>query len=252
MGGTLRSFWPHILSVVVVLWLWDTPVVKPFRVFMVMIHELCHGAAAIATGGEVVEVRTHWGESGRTLTRGGIFPVISSAGYVGSAFLGALVIYAGSWGFLQRVILGGVGCVSLGMTLMYTPVMGVDFAVGSTSGVLLLMVAARSARLTRWIAAWLGVMLCLYSLYDFRTDLWMQPEQTDAGILARHWGFTVLTYPIAFVWVALSVTAMLLAMRSVVRRGMKRAGETQDQKTETQPPMNPGLPPAGAGTYEHG
>ena len=122
--------------------------------------------------------------------------------------------------------------------MMYTPVMGIDFAVGSISGILLLMVAARSARLTRWIAAWLGVMLCLYSLYDFRTDLWMQPEQTDAGILARHWGISVLTYPIAFVWVALSVTAMLLAMRAAGRRGIGSPDETQDQETEMQPQMN--------------
>jgi hypothetical protein len=213
-------------------------VVKPFRVFMVMIHELCHGAAAIVTGGEVVEVRTHWGESGRTLTRGGIFPVISAAGYVGSAFLGAFIIYAGSWGLLQRAILAGVGCVTLGMTLMYTPAMGVDFAVGSVSGVLLLMVAVRSERLTRWIAAWLGVMLCLYSLYDFRTDLWMQPEQTDAGILARHWGIQMLTYPIAFVWVILSVLAMVLAMRSVVRRGMKRTDEMRTRENKSEPQID--------------
>ena len=245
MGGTLRSFWPHILCAVIVLWLWDTPVVKPFRVFMVMIHEMCHGAAAIVTGGEVVEVRTHWGESGRTLTRGGIFAVISSAGYVGSAFLGAFVIYAGSWAFLQRVVLAGIGCASLGITLMYTPVMGIDFAVGSISGVLLLMVAARSARLTRWISAWLGVMLCLYSLYDFRTDLWMHPEQTDAGILARHWGLSVLTYPIAFVWVVLSVTAMLLAMRAVGRRGRGASYDEQDRVGEPQAPMGTDEQPEG-------
>jgi hypothetical protein len=100
------------------------------------------------------------------------------------------------------------------------------------------MVAVRSERLTRWIAAWLGVMLCLYSLYDFRTDLWMQPEQTDAGILARHWGIQMLTYPIAFVWVILSVLAMVLAMRSVVRRGMKRTDEMRTRENKSEPQID--------------
>ena len=65
-------------------------------------------------------------------------------------------------------------------------------------------------------------MLCLYSLHDFSTDLFYMPEQTDAGILAMHYGFSkeyayLPAYPIAFIWVVMSLWAMYRAMRGLVR-----------------------------------
>ncbi len=234
MGGIFRRFWPHMVCAVVALGLWDTPVVKPFRVFMVMIHEMCHAGATLLTGGEVVEMRTNWNESGHTLSRGGYPTVISSAGYVGSAFLGAFMIYAGNWAVVQRVLLAGVGCFSLGMTILYTPVMGIDFAFGVLSGVFLAVVALRFPRVTEVVATWLGVLLCLYSLYDFRTDLWMYPTRTDAGILARYWGLPVLAYPIAFFWAAISVFAMYLAMRAVDRRGRRIEAQREKDRGDAE------------------
>lgn len=230
MRQIFRQFWPHIVCTVVALALWDTPFVKPFRVFTVQLHEMGHAAATLATGGEVTEIRTHWNESGYTSSRGGSVPIISSAGYVGLAFLGALLIYAGSWALLQRLLLAGIGTVSIWMAVRYTPLWGLDFGFAILSGAALLAVALWSRRVSEAGATWLGVMLCLYSLYDFRTDLWMIPEKTDAGILARHWGLPFLAYPIAFVWAAVSIFAMYRALRSAHRKRIA------SHAAETKPP----------------
>jgi hypothetical protein len=48
----------------------------------------------------------------------------------------------------------------------------------------------------------------------------------------------MLTYPIAFVWVILSVLAMVLAMRSVVRRGMKRTDEMRTRENKSEPQID--------------
>ena len=228
MRGTLNRFWPHILCAVIALGLWDTPAVKPFRVFMVMVHEMGHAAAAIITGGEVTEIRVLWNESGHANSRGGWVWAISSAGYVGSALLGAFLIFTSSWLFLQRLLLAGIGCVTIWMTIQYTPTMDTDFIFGIASGLVLLVAVVGFPKYARWVASWLGVMLCRYSLYDFRTDLWMHTEQTDAGILARYWGVPLLAYPIAFVWAVISVYAMFLAMRAVERRGRKMEAHTEE------------------------
>ena len=79
-AGVFWRFRYHLFSTLVVLAFWDTLLIKPFRVFVVMVHEVCHAGAALLTDGEVVEIRTAWDESGHTLTKGGIFPIISSAG----------------------------------------------------------------------------------------------------------------------------------------------------------------------------
>lgn len=219
MVATLKHFWPAIVCAVVALAFWDTPYVKPFRVFMVQIHEMCHAAATLGTGGEVLEVRVNWDESGHAKSRGGIFPIIASAGYVGSAFLGAIFIYVSLWPLLQRILLAGIGCLSIGVAVLYTPLGSADFSFGIISGFILLIPAVLLPRVARWVATWMGVMLCLYSLYDFRTDLWLYTERTDAGILARHWGAPLLAYPIALVWALISVYAMYRSMKSVARRG---------------------------------
>ena len=82
--------------------------------------------------------------------------------------------------------------------------------------------ACKSRRLASIGAVWMGVMLCLYSLYDFRTDLWYHPEQTDAGLLSAYWGLDPLQVPylaylIALIWVLVSLSCMYRAMRAVGR-----------------------------------
>ena len=226
----IRTFWLHLLLAVIALALWDTPFVKPFRVFVVWIHEMGHASMAIATGGEVEELRVRWNESGHVISRGGIFPLISSAGYVGSAFLGALLIYTGRWLGLQRILLGLIGGLQIGMAVLYTPLWAFDFYFGVLCGLLLILITILFDRLSHILATWIGIVLCLYSLYDFRTDLWMQTERTDAGILARHFGIEILAYPIAFVWAAISIYVMFKAMRGLIQT--QNGTEAPSEQTE--------------------
>lgn len=207
----------HLLCAVLALLLWDSILIKPFRVFVVMVHEVCHAAAALVTGGQVIEIRTAWDESGHTITDGGWIPVICSAGYLGSALLGALLIWSGALPQLQRVCLLIVGATTMGMTMSYTPVGQIDFYLGIFGGLALMAMAMHSRRAGEAGAIWLGVMLCLYSLFDFITDLWLFAEFTDAGILANHWGHPWLAYPIAITWSVGSVWVMLRAMSALVR-----------------------------------
>ena len=199
------------------LLLWDTAAIKPFRVFVVMVHEVCHATAALLTGGGVLEIHTAWEESGHTLTQGGWPPLIISAGYVGSALIGAALIAAGILPQLQRFLVLVVGAVTMGMTMAYTAVGGPDFYLGILGGLALVCLAMYSAAAGAACAVWLGVMLCLYSFHDFGTDLWWYAEYTDAGILAAYWGMPWLAYPIAATWVWLSVWVMHRALDTLRR-----------------------------------
>ena len=207
----------HLLCAAVALGLWESALIKPFRVFVVMVHEVCHAAAALLTGGEVIEMRTAWNESGHTISSGGIVPIICSAGYLGSALLGALLIWSGALPQLQRISLLVVGATTMGMTMSYTPVGEGDFYLGIFGGVALMALAMHSRRTGEAGSVWLGVMLCIYSLFDFLTDLWSYAEFTDAGILARHWGIPWLAYPIAITWSVVSIWVMIRAMSALVR-----------------------------------
>ena len=112
----------------------NSSLIKPFRFFVVLVHEVNHAGAALLTGGQVVEMRTHWNESGHALTRGGFFPLISAAGYVGSASWGLFLIYTSLFPQIQRLALMLIGGGCLGMTIYYTPWGGIDFYSGIEAG----------------------------------------------------------------------------------------------------------------------
>ena len=89
---TRRTLWGPLAIGVAVVALWDTPLVYPLKVLTVMLHEMCHALATLATGGQVLEIKTRWDESGHTLSRGGWAWLIYPAGYLGTALLGSIAI----------------------------------------------------------------------------------------------------------------------------------------------------------------
>ena len=56
---------------VVIGLLWDTPVVYPLKIFVVFMHEVSHGLAAIATGGRLIEIQVVAQQGGHAITAGG-------------------------------------------------------------------------------------------------------------------------------------------------------------------------------------
>lgn len=64
----------------------------PLSMFAVMIHELCHGLAALLTGGRFESFLMDRA-GGLAYTRGGRRFVVIQAGYVGTAIFGAVLVY---------------------------------------------------------------------------------------------------------------------------------------------------------------
>ena len=69
----------------------------------------------------------------------------------------------------------------------------------------------------------LGVMLCLFILHDFRLHLWVRPESTDVGVLARALGRPDLVIPIVYAWTLVTFVAIAWAVWRVDRAGRRQA-----------------------------
>lgn len=97
---TDRKDWRHWLELGVIalalIVLWQVPwlgsLAYPFRLFGTFVHELSHGLAAIATGGEFQRFSVSPDLSGLAWSAGGIRVVVSSAGYIGSAIFGGVLV----------------------------------------------------------------------------------------------------------------------------------------------------------------
>ena len=67
-------------------------VLLPLELLNTHIHEFCHAFVALATGGDVGYIKVFASGSGVTPVAGGSPILMASAGYVGAAFLGGLIL----------------------------------------------------------------------------------------------------------------------------------------------------------------
>lgn len=99
--------------VLVSLVLWQIPrikwVVYPFQVFNTFTHELAHGLAAILTGGSFRWFEVRLNCSGVAVLAGGVRFFIVSAGYMGSALAGGLVLIIAAQIQAPNLVLGVMG-----------------------------------------------------------------------------------------------------------------------------------------------
>ncbi|HEX7049928.1 MAG TPA: M50 family metallopeptidase [Longimicrobiales bacterium] len=201
------------------LWLlWETPVVYPIKLFVVLLHELSHAAAALATGGSVERIVLSANEGGATWTRGGNPFITLSAGYLGSLACGLVLLAAAR---MRAARVGGV-LTGLGILLLATAALYVRNGFGLTfcllSGIALILAA-------RWLAAaaqamlltTLGLTSALYAVLDIRSDIFRHPHlDSDARLLADLTGVPTLVW--GTLWMAAACAACWIAFRRALRR----------------------------------
>jgi hypothetical protein len=191
--------------------LWDTPVVYPLKIFVVLLHEVSHALAAAATGGSVTRIVLDPYQGGATYTMGGSRFVTLSAGYLGSLAWGALMTEAARARRVRtRYVNGIIGGMVVALTVLYVrSVFGVAF--GFAFGFGLMGVAAKlSAGLNRMLLLSLGLTSSLYAILDIKSDVLDRPLlRSDAYMLSEVTGVPTTAWGIIWITVALTVTALL-------------------------------------------
>ncbi len=201
------------------LWtLWDTAIIYPLKIFVVLLHEVSHAAAAVATGGTVERILLDAHQGGATYTRGGNAFFTLSAGYLGSLLWGALFIILALSRWLEpRWIMSAVGASVLLLTLFL--VRGVfGFGFGILFSVALLAGSKYlSQGVNRGLLLGLGLTSTLYAILDIKSDILDRPHlRSDAAMLAEMTGIPTAFWGFLWIGIALLVSAWLL--RWVARR----------------------------------
>jgi hypothetical protein len=208
------------------LWtLWDTAIIYPVKLFVVLLHEVSHAVAAVATGGTVERILLNANQGGATYTLGGNAFLTLSAGYLGSLLWGALfIILAFNRWLRPRWILGGVGASVLLLTLflvrgLFGMGFGILFAAALLAGAKYL-----SQGVNRALLLGLGLTSSLYAILDIKSDVLDRPQlPSDAAMLAEMTGIPTAAWGFLWIGIALLVSAWLL--RWVARR--MEAGGTE-------------------------
>lgn len=200
---------------------WESPVLAPLKLLVVMMHESGHALATLFMGGQVDRVHVALDESGACLSRlppGYFRPIaVYSAGYVGSAVAGAGLLLATFRFRLRRAVLVAA-CVWLAvMGVLYAGDLFTLLFCGAMA--LLLGLAARYLRdgAVDALNLFLAAFTALYALFDLRDDLWRDGARnlSDAALLSQVTHVPALVW--AVLWTALGVGLLALAAHASLR-----------------------------------
>jgi hypothetical protein len=201
------------------LWLlWLTPVVFPLKIFVVLLHEISHALAALASGGAVERIVLNMNQGGATYVLGGNAFLILSAGYLGSLLWGLLLIeFAGARTRRARWVVGVLGAFVLLVAVLYVRnLFGVIFT-GLFGAALIVSARQLPPRGIANVLLALGLTSALYALLDIRSDIIARPHvRSDAAMLADLTGVPVLVW--GFLWIGLAVAACWIGLRRWLRR----------------------------------
>ncbi|XAR51534.1 hypothetical protein NMG60_11006184 [Bertholletia excelsa] len=158
---------------VVILVLWRTFFLTPFKLITVFLHEASHAIACKLTCGQVEGIQVHANEGGVTQTRGGIYWIILPAGYLGSSFWGMVFILA-STALLTTRIAAGCFAVALFIVLFVAKnwtLRGLCIGFIIFLAVVWVLQEFTKVRILRYVILFIGVMNSLFSIYDIYDDL---------------------------------------------------------------------------------
>jgi len=197
----------------VALWLlWNTPLVYPVKIFVVLLHETSHAAMAVATGGTIDRIVLDPRQGGACYCPGGNAFLTLSAGYLGSLLWGGLMFTAAR---AKRVraewVTGAIGALVVALSLLYVrTTFGIVF--GVLFGAAMVFVARKATRtLNRTLLLALGLTSALYAILDIKSDILDRPGlESDASMLAQITGVPTVVWGVLWITAALGFSFWLL------------------------------------------
>jgi Peptidase M50B-like len=183
-------FWAAVaVSLVVSLTSWAPFILYPFKLFTTWVHESGHALMTVLVGGRVTSITIQPDTSGLTQ---GYVPVgrvarglVTSAGYLGAAIVGCLLLASTRVERRAPAILLGLGVLMLlTLVLWMRNLFGV--AVVLAWGVALIALARKgAANALRFFLSLLAIQLALNAVYDIRVLFLIDRRQSDAATMAR-------------------------------------------------------------------
>ena len=211
-----------IIMFVAAVVFWNTVFLYPVKLFVVALHELSHGIAAILMGGRIDKIQISpqiggYCQYSIPATTGALKKVfVASAGYLGSMLWGALILVLASISRVDRKITFSIGVIMLVLSywvIKTGELFGIVFCLGAG---LFLMVSAKLLpnRFHDLFLKFLGLSSCLYVIIDIKDDLIVhQAGGNDARAIAQLLGIPHLGLLIGVAWIVIALVILFFALR---------------------------------------
>lgn len=202
--------------------LWQTPVVAPLKIFVVLLHEISHGAAAVLSGGSIDRIEINANQGGVCYTLGGNRFAILSAGYLGSMLWGGVIMLLAARTRLDQALSAVIGLGVLLLALFYVRSLFGFIFCGAFSLAMLVAAFRFSHDTNELILKTIGMTSTLYAPLDIFDDVIARSGiGSDAEKLASL--TLVPSFAWGTLWIALSVAAAIGFLFFAVRRSGAQA-----------------------------
>ncbi|KIK03967.1 hypothetical protein K443DRAFT_676288 [Laccaria amethystina LaAM-08-1] len=212
------------IYIIAIAILWHVPYLKeilyPFKLLTVGFHEMSHAFMGVLTCARIHSIELDPDEGGSTAMSGGIPWLTLPAGYLGSSFIGACLIACG-FNTNASKIASIVLAVFFLFTLWWARRNWITWVlILGMSGLVLLFWFVGGGVALRYFILFIGVMSCLYCLWDVIDDTIARKVNTsDASAFAeicgccpsRVWGVIWLIQ--ALIFFAVGVIVGLVAFK---------------------------------------
>lgn len=196
-----------ILSIIISKLPFGNFVLFPFSMFVTYLHESSHGLAAILTGGKLLSFTMQMDTSGLAYTQGGIGFIIVSAGYLGSAIWGNLLLIASIKKLKGKIILSILSLFFLLFTLLFARNLVAFFAGLFFATSIFLITKIKNNKIISFFLSFLAVQTCFNSINDIYDLIFLSrlDIKTDAHIISREMTAGIIP-PIVFalLWIIIS------------------------------------------------
>lgn len=194
------------------LFIWDSEIVYPVKLFVVLIHEINHAIAAVLTGGTVKSIKLSMDLSGYTITKGGNLIAIAAAGYLGSIVTGAL-LFLSSENKKLRLWLSSI----LAVIILILSVNLIEGGIQTFFGLLVSLILFLISRILNeninyYFFRVLGVISCFYVIADIKQDLLTTSlRETDTQVLEYLTGIPALLF--GFIWFLIAIGVVFFVLK---------------------------------------
>ncbi len=201
---------------------WDTIVIYPIKLFVVILHEMSHGLMAELVGGDIIriEISPRLGGVCWSTRPPGFWPdfLIASAGYLGSLFWGGFILLFASYSKYDKYLTLVIGLVLLWLSwyvLKSGGIFGIIFTLAFAVG----LIAA-----FRWLPdlyhdyllKFLGLTSALYVVIDINSDLIARSGiGSDADKIAQLTGIPSIF--VGLIWLVIALIALFYILRYSLR-----------------------------------
>ncbi len=197
--------------------LWNTIIIYPIKIFVVMLHEISHGLMAELVGGDIIkiEIDPRIGGSCTSTRPPGFMPsfLIASAGYLGSLLWGVLIFLIAARTNYERYLSAFIGIGSLIITyyvIKSGELFGIIFCACFS---IFMLVAAKFLPLVfhDYFLKFIGLTSCLYVILDIKSDLISRSNiGSDADVISQITGIPSIAIGITWLVIALIIVYFML------------------------------------------